>query len=347
MIPQEKCAAVTRALHEAFGVSEFEDIQPITKGHTSSLVFRIVVRGRPYLLKIITRTDDPTRHYECMKAAAEAGIAPRVRYACVEDRTSVTDFVEAAPFPAGDALRRLPATLRALHALPRFPGIPSHINTTCTFLMHQGPALDALIQRVKTGNFLPAGGAEELFARFDEVAGVYPHSDPDLVSSHNDLFKPDNMLFDGRHLWLVDWEAAFANDRYAELAVVANLLVSNEDEEKIFLREYFGGEPDACQTARFVLMQQLAHMFYAMVFLMLGSPLDPAERVPEFGDFRRRVWAGEVDLADRPAKTIYGRMHWEEFLRGTRHPRYAQALRTVAAGRPSGDPALPPGIVTK
>jgi len=75
MIPQGKSAAVTRGLREAFGVTEFEDIRMMTKGHTSSLVFRIVVRGSPFLLKIITRTDDPTRHYTCMKAAAEAGLA--------------------------------------------------------------------------------------------------------------------------------------------------------------------------------------------------------------------------------------------------------------------------------
>ena len=37
------------------------------------------------------------------------------------------------------------------------------------------------------------------------MAAVYPHDDAEMVSSHNDLFKPDNMLFDGNRLWLVDW----------------------------------------------------------------------------------------------------------------------------------------------
>ena len=136
MIPQEKSAAVTRGLREAFGVTEFEDISMITRGHTSSLVFRIVVRGSPFLLKIITRTDDPTRHYACMKAAAEAGLAPRVWYTSVEDKVSITDFVEAVPFPVADALVRIPTALRALHALPPFPRAPNHLNTSCMFLMH-------------------------------------------------------------------------------------------------------------------------------------------------------------------------------------------------------------------
>ncbi len=103
IIPQEKSAAVTRGLREAFGVTDFEDICRLTGGHTSALVFRILVRGRPFLLRIIMRTDDPTCHFTCMKAAAAAGLAPRVWYTSVEDRLAITDFVDAVPFPVAKA----------------------------------------------------------------------------------------------------------------------------------------------------------------------------------------------------------------------------------------------------
>ena len=55
-----------------------------------------------------------------------------------------------------------------------------------------------------------------------------------MVSCHNDL-KPDNILFDGERAWLVDWEAAFLNNRYTELSVVANFLITNDNEEKDYL----------------------------------------------------------------------------------------------------------------
>jgi hypothetical protein len=74
MIPQEKSAAVTRGLREAFGVTAFEDICVITRSLTSALIFRIVVRRSPFLLRVITRTDamnDPARQFTCMKAAAK------------------------------------------------------------------------------------------------------------------------------------------------------------------------------------------------------------------------------------------------------------------------------------
>jgi aminoglycoside phosphotransferase (APT) family kinase protein len=211
LIPQEKSDAVTRGLREAFGVTELEDITRITRGRTNSLVFRIIVRGSPYLLKIITRTEDPTRHYTSMRAAAMAGVAPHVRYTNTEDHISITDFVQAEPLPVSEALFRLPALLRTLHALPPFGRAP--FNTSCTFLINKGPTLDGFLQKFRAANILPKAESAEFFARYAELAAVYPHDDVEMVSSHNDLFKPDNILFDGQRVWLVDWEAAFLNDR--------------------------------------------------------------------------------------------------------------------------------------
>jgi len=333
MIPETKKDAVSRALREAFGATEFEDIQGITKGNATSLVFRIVVRGSPYLLKIIMRIDDPTCHYKCMNAAAEAGMAPRVWYTNIEDKISITDFVEAVPFPVADALVRMPATLRSLHALPSFPRRADHINTSCMFLINKGAALDEFIQKFQAANILPKAYSEELLAWHAQVASVYPRHDSDMVSSHNDLFKPDNVLFDGQRVWLVDWEAAFLNDRYADLAVVANLVVANDAEEGIYLQEYFRQPPDPYQLARFFLMQQVTHMLYAMAYLWQGSagkPIDWSETVPEFKAFNRRIWAGDVDLKDIDTKIAYGRVHWEQLVQNTRTARFQDALRIVS-----------------
>src|SRR5690242_11123733 len=323
MIPQEKIAAVTRGLIEAFGVAEVEDICDLTERPGSNRVFRIAVRGSRYLLRINTRAGDMVRHFTCMQAAADASLAPRVHYANAEDRISITDFVAAVPFPARDALVRIPATLRTLHALPPFPVSP--FNTTCTFLLHKGPMLEGLLQKFRTSGILPEHQTLELLTRYEQVAAVYSRLDPDLAPGHNDLFKPDNMLFDGRRLWLVDWEAAFQNDRYADLAVVANMIVTSDAEERVYLHEYFGGPPDEYQRARFYLMQQLAHMFYAMALLTLGSPADLSEPVPAYRDYQRRFWAREIGLPDNQAKAVFGRVHWEQLAHNMRQSRFDEA----------------------
>jgi hypothetical protein len=345
MIPPEKMAMVTRGLREAFGVSQFEDIRRIAKGHTPSLVARMVVQGAPYLLKIMGYRGDFARHHACMRAASEAGLAPRIRWAGVEEQIFITDFVEAIAFPPGEALARMPAILRRLHALPPFPDVPDRINTSCLFLLNQGPALDAFLERIRSANIFPKAETEDVFARYAQLAAAYTRCERDWVSSHNDLFKPDNSLFDGERVWLVDWEAAFRNDRYFDLAVVANLVVTNEGEERTYLKEYFGRPPDDYQLARLFLMQQLSHIFYAMAYLLPGSadaPIDWSQAAPDFRDLKRRLWAGEIALADRDVKIQYGRAHLQRLLECVREPRFEESLRIVKSSRPAQGVQRPP-----
>jgi thiamine kinase-like enzyme len=334
MIPKEKMAVVARALRETFNVTDFEDIQMLSGGRPrSDLIFRIAVKGSHYLLRIIKRVSDPSCHFMSMKTAAEAGLAPHVWFASIEDGICITDFVKAVPFPQAEALVRMPTALRALHALPPFRERASHLNTSCTFLLNKGPALDEFMRSFQAADLLPQNEKEELLARYAEIAAAYPHDDTDMASSHNDLVRPGNILFDGNRPWLVDWEAAFLNDRYADLAVVANFVATNAEEEKEYLRAYFGHPPDEYQLARFFLMQQIAHIFYAMVYLLLGSsgkPIDFAEEVPPFADFHKAMWTGDIKVEDSHSKIIYGRVHWNRLSRNMRQQRFDETVGIVS-----------------
>jgi thiamine kinase-like enzyme len=196
MIPEAKNDAVARALREAFGVSGYDDIRIVTGGMTTARVFRIVVAGHPYLLRLITSTDatpgpgqgDPTHQF-------------------------------------AEALARLPGTLQRLHALPPFPRPVNYYFDT----------MDGFIRKFQTARILPESETAELFELYARVANVYPRDDSAMVPSHNDL-KPENILFDGDRVWLVDWEAAFSNDRYTDLAVVANFVVTNDAEGEAYLQ---------------------------------------------------------------------------------------------------------------
>jgi aminoglycoside phosphotransferase len=322
-IPEEKHPAVSRALLAAFGAAQFQDIQSLTAGLSSALVFRILVDGTPYLLRVIMRTDamaDPTRQFATMTSGAEIGIAPRVWYTSTEDRVSITDFVNARPFSAAEGLDRLPAVLRTLHALPPFAAPICYLDT-----------MNGFVRKFQASEILPASETRELFEQYARVTGVYPRDGSDMVSCHNDL-KPENVLFDGDRFWLVDWEAAFLNDRYADLAVVANFVVSNSQEEELLLRNYFEEEPGEYRSARFYLMRQIMHMFYAAVFLMLGSsgkPIDTTLETPDFVDLHRRILAWEVSMAGPENKVLYGRAHMQQMLHNVRSPRFEDALRIV------------------
>jgi hypothetical protein len=145
--------------------------------------------------------------------------------------------------------------------------------------------------------------------------------------------KPENIVFDGQRVWLMGWQAALLNDRYFDLSVAANFMVTNDADEWTYLEQYFGQRPDEYQRARFFLMRQVLHMFSATVFLLLGAsgkPIIQSEDPPSFGDFHRRIWAGEVNLADSDMKIAYGRVHWEQVLKNMRETRFDEALRIVS-----------------
>ena len=329
MIPEEKNAGVVRALRETFGVTTCEDMRSVATSLGSDLVFRIVVKGCSYLLRIIMRVNeqtDPQRQFTCLQAAAEAGLAPRVWYASIEDGISITDFVEPTALPIGEALVRIPPTLRRLHALPPFPKEFNYVTA------HKG-----FIWRFRGAGLLPKYQIEEVFPLYEQLCAVYPRLDSDMVSCHMDL-KPENILFDGQRVWLVNWQAAFVNDRYFDLAMVANFVNHSDADERKYLEEYFGQPPDEYQLARFFLMRQVLHMLSATVFLLLGSagkPVNVSETLPSFRDLHQRIWAGEVNFADNDAKIAYGRVHWEQLSRNMRHARFNEALR-IASERHAG-----------
>ena len=321
MIPEDKKTAVAQALQCTFGVSEFESITPLTAGLSSALIFKIVVLGKPYLLRIITRTDvmsDPTRWYACMKDAADAGIAPRAWYMGGDDRISITDFIEAKPFPLSEARVLLPEMVKRLQALPRFP-----------FRLNYLDAVDGFVQKFREAKILPESMTDELFRCYAKMMSIYSRHDADQVSCHNDL-KPENILFDGTRAWFVDWEAAFLNDRYMDIVVTANFVVDNYEQETEYLKRYLGEEVTEYHHARFFLMSQVLHMAYFTFFMRIyaatGKPVDIDAARPDYRAFHNDIWDGKIDLADDDARQQYAWLHMERMARNFQIKRFEDSM---------------------
>ena len=260
-----------------------------------------------------------------MNAASEADLAPRILYANAEDGIAIIDFIEKLPFSPTQALALLPATIRRLHGLPPFPTAFNYVTAHKFF-----------IWRLRASGLLAAAEMQEVFSRYEQICAVYPRLDADLVSCHMDL-KPENTLFDGQRVWLVDWTAASLNDRFFDLAIVANFVIAHDVDERAYLEQYFGRAPNAYQLARFFLMRQVLHMFYAAVFLLLGSAgktIRRSDGQPSFRRFHERMWAGGVDLKDNDLKIVYGVIHWEQLLQNVRQSRFDEALRIISDQHP-------------
>lgn len=323
MIPENKRNIVENALQSAFGVKICDEIEEMTKGLSNALTYRIVVKGKPYLLKI-ARTDElsaPARYYEYMKAGAQAGIAPKVWHLDAQDKISITDFIESKPFPISKAKEAMPKLLRKLHELPPFHKAVNYVD-----------AMDGMVKRFHSKKFIPSDIADDLIKNYTRIKNVYPFSSDEQVSCHNDL-KPENFIFDGENVWLVDWEAAFLNDRCFDLSIVANFVVKNDEDETQYLRSYFGKEPDKYMKARFFLTRQLLHVFYMATFMLFasGSVSIEEETAPAiFSDFHDHMWEGDIDLSNDKNKLQYALVHMNRFLSNISDKRFEDSLRIVS-----------------
>lgn len=308
----------------------------MSAGLSPDLVFRVQVREAVCLLRIMTVMDerfDPARIFASMQIASDAGLTPRVLYTNSATGISLTEFVEAVPFPQSQALQLLPETLCRLHQLPSFPKTFNWM-TAHTFF----------IWRFRGAGLLPAAQLEQVYPLYEQICHIYPRVDSDIVSCHMDL-KPENILFDGQRPWLIDWQAAFLNDRYFDLAILGNFLITSAEQESTFLQQYFGQPATTYQSARFHLMQQAVHLFSAAVFCILGaggSPINQTEPLPDFHELHCNIWQGKFTLADTTNRLLYGRLHWARLQHNLQQPRFRQSLEIVQQATTDSTPRLFP-----
>src|SRR6185295_7580742 len=164
------------------------------------------------------------------------------------------------------AKEMMPLLIRKLHSLPKFP-----------FRSNYFDSMERLLPQFRAANVFPESEIKDLLEIYERLVSVYPRNDTEnRVSSHNDT-KPENIVFDGQRPWFVDWEAAFLNDRYLDLAIVANFVVMNEKDEGTYLETYFEETVDEYKHARFFLMQEILHFYYFLFLMVFDKGEKPIE----------------------------------------------------------------------
>lgn len=334
-IPTARRAAVDRALMGAFGTTELDAATLMTGGLSGAGLYRIRVGGIGYVLRIEPPAHafgDPARSFVCMVTAAEAFLAPRVRYADPADGVAIMDLVAqrslALDYPGdGRALIvELAQAVRILHATPAFPPLVDYM-----------VGMGMVIGQHLESDLLAPSVTEAVLARYAELAAVYRTAESDRVSSHNDL-NPGNVLYDGKRLWLVDWAASFLADRYVDLATVAGWFTTDAAGEALLLTTYFGAAPNREQRARFHLMRQVNHVFYGMIMLNGAAAERPGVRLPDrdlsgpsLAELARRLSTGEFGLQTWDDRVTYGKARLAAALEGMSGPDFNQAMAEMAA----------------
>lgn len=323
--PLEKLPAAYRetvrsALSAAFGSAHINAITPITGGASGAFPFRAEIAGRSYVVRV-EGPASPLRNphqYVSMRIASEGGIAPKIYYIDEAARIAVMDFIEKKPlsaFPGGPAAlaQAMGEMLRHVQTMPSFPPFveyPDIVGRLWAWVC-------------QTGLFAP--GVLDLYTeRLASIREAYTWEPTKLVSSHNDPV-PSNILFDGKRLWLIDWESAYNNDPLVDVAVTLDNLASSPELEKLLLKAWFGRVPDDALYARLALIRALTRLYYTGVLLSAsaatsGALADNDLSAPALPEFRDAIRTGQLKPGSPEVKHILGKMYLSSFFTGVAPP---------------------------
>jgi hypothetical protein len=308
LVPPERLAGAVAAVRGILGDAPI-NAEPLA-GRSGATILKISGPDRAAVLRCDVPPDgfrDPARHYACHAIAAQAGVAPQLLHVNLPERLALSAFVESSDEMTPD--QRLAAVGHALAQLHRAPLFPP--------LMPFMQAMDGLVTGFAALGLLPDDAIGRLRARFEALRDRYDMSAADLVASHNDL-NPTNILYGGGRAHFVDWETAFAADRYVDLAAVVNVLARSKDDEALILRSYFGRAPTEAESGKLNLMRQVSRLYYGIMLLRAAARSHPGLQL---GETAIAVGADGSQEARHPVFEVnLGCRYLAEALRGEEHP---------------------------
>ncbi|WP_072386552.1 phosphotransferase [Hyphomicrobium sp. CS1BSMeth3] len=319
-IPAEMRLALRQAITTVLGPVGNPSIRPLEGGVSGASVFLIEASNQRFVLRI-EGSASPLRNphqYLSMRIAAEQGIAPRIHYLNADDRVVMMDFIEDRPlamYPGGapGLARALGAMLRKLQQAPLFP---------C--FVEYGDIVSRLWTHVCNTGLFADGLLDEATERLVQIREAYRPRAEDYVSSHNDVL-PRNVLFDGRRLWLIDWESAYRNDPLVDLAAALDNFAPSPELEEVLLLARLGNEPDCRLRNQLAQVRALTRLYYAGV-LFSAAAVAPRNKpdtsicAPSSAQFERAIRDGRLVPATSETSLILGKMFLASFLSGSVPP---------------------------
>ena len=121
----------------------------------------------------------------------------------------------------------------------------------------------------RTGLFAP-GVLDPVNERLAAIREAYVWDRAHSVSSHNDPV-PANVLYDGKRVWLIDWESAYRNDPLIDIAIMSDHLARAPELKEALLRAWLGRAPDEALSVRLELVRALTRLYYAGVFFSASA----------------------------------------------------------------------------
>jgi thiamine kinase-like enzyme len=212
-------------------------IHPLSGGLTNTN-FKVEVNGTPYFVRVPGESTDllaidRNNEYHNTKAASEAGVGPKVLYHLPEYNVMVLEFLNGKTM-SKDSLNepgmptRMAQAIKRLHAGSRFFSNFNMFRLTEYYLRI---CSDRHIR-------IPDGYLERLSTIAQIEKSMLANPLP-TVPCNNDLLA-ENYIYDGKSLWLIDYEYSGNNDPCFELGNTCQEMQFSDEQISEVCSAYFG-----------------------------------------------------------------------------------------------------------
>lgn len=319
-VPADRRAAVDALLAD----HTVRAVTPLTGGASGAAMLRLDLGDGPCVLRLDPPADgfrDPARQYACQAIAAGRGVAPRLMARDAASRISLSAFVPAQspPPPRPERLTLIAQAVRRLHDGPAFPPLIAFLS-----------GMESVLGHFSGLSVVPTSVSDDALALLARVQAAYVPEASDVVASHNDL-NPGNILHGADGVVFVDWESAFAADRYADLGAVLNYFAADSAADATsILTAYFGRAPTSREQARAEAMRQVNRLFYGALLLMAAAKQGQLASASDLaGPGFERLRAGHIEAVTAAGKIALGCAFLSDAFRSGRDPAFAEVLAAL------------------
>jgi Ser/Thr protein kinase RdoA (MazF antagonist) len=202
--------------------------------------------------------------------------------------------------------------------------------------LHEYPAVLArMLGYLRGSGAFAVGLLDPHLEAFERIRAAYPWQTNPRTSSHNDP-NPNNILFDGERLWLIDWETAYRNEPMIDLAILADNFARTFALADALLRGWSGQAPVPSLHARLTLLRPLTRLYYACLIFAVAARSGVESHAdlsaPTSDEFRAALADGRLTPGAPDMMRTLSKMLLAGFLSGSSGPDFEKALAIVRAG---------------
>lgn len=277
----------------------------ISSGMSGATVYSVeTAQGQFVVRRFHGAREDWRRSADIQRLASEHEIAPALLYIDEPNQITVSQKIAGVSFgsamadPASQrtALHSLTMSLGKLHSLPYTKPVARNLGEMSQKIWSEQSQRPGFV-----------AWAVSLDTQLRSCLGTIAQ-DRRQVLCHGDL-NPENILWDGSRVWLVDWDMADLGHPYLDLACIANFLSFPNDTAVALLGLQEQTQISEQQKITFNACRDFARITYGCVFLELVPALDEIqfeslEQTPTLMECFGRVMKGEIEMSSPSTQAL-------------------------------------------